>query len=393
MNIVHVCLRGPYTDNWSYQDNIIPRIHKRFGHNVTVIAQNLKYSNSGEEVITPCERYTLDDGVNVIRIAQNNKFHSKRLNKLLRPFDLFPLMCELKPDLVMVHCLGGGISTFDVIKYKNKINPRCVLVTDNHEFPGVSAVPTTFKSKTILKFQNILSKRMYPYYAKIFCITPDCLDFAVKYKCVPREKTELLPLGYDPQLVDMENKESIRRKIRNKYSINENDLVLVHGGKIIPRRKTVELIEEVKKLDNKNLKLVIFGGISKEMKESVDNAINKNSSFVIYTGPLSQKEYYDLYLASDIAVFPGAQSVLWQEAIGCGLPLIIGRAPYIEYLDIGGNISIINDITPEGIFNELKRIIGTQAYLEMSKIAFEKGRPYFSYERISRQITDCVREI
>ena len=37
MKIVHLCLCGPVTDGWNYQDNILPKYHKLMGHNTTIV--------------------------------------------------------------------------------------------------------------------------------------------------------------------------------------------------------------------------------------------------------------------------------------------------------------------------------------------------------------------
>ena len=73
MKIVHIALMGPYTDNWSYQDNILPRMHHRLGHQVFVIAPCFKHENGGAIVPTQPGEYTLDDGVQVIRLPIKRK--------------------------------------------------------------------------------------------------------------------------------------------------------------------------------------------------------------------------------------------------------------------------------------------------------------------------------
>jgi glycosyltransferase involved in cell wall biosynthesis len=56
---------------------------------------------------------------------------------------------------------------------------------------------------------------------------------------------------------------------------------------------------------------------------------------IIYVGWVKPGEIYQYYMASDVAVYPGGQSVLWQQAIACGLPLICKYWYGCEYLDLG----------------------------------------------------------
>ncbi|WP_416201291.1 MAG: hypothetical protein ACFWUD_03875 [Thermocaproicibacter melissae] len=59
MKIVHLCLCGPFNDNWGYQDNIIPKHNKKDGHDVTVITSVFINSTKqeGYEKVEPGEYY------------------------------------------------------------------------------------------------------------------------------------------------------------------------------------------------------------------------------------------------------------------------------------------------------------------------------------------------
>ncbi len=37
MKIVHLCMAGPYTQGYSYQENILPKYHVKLGFDVTVL--------------------------------------------------------------------------------------------------------------------------------------------------------------------------------------------------------------------------------------------------------------------------------------------------------------------------------------------------------------------
>jgi hypothetical protein len=57
--------------------------------------------------------------------------------------------------------------------------------------------------------------------------------------------------------------------------------------------------------------------------------------------------------ASDLAIFPASQSVLWQQSIGMGLPLLIGKYvnlddgrcldQRVEYLNFNENVIVFKD--------------------------------------------------
>src|SRR4029079_14682454 len=71
------------------------------------------------------------------------------------------------------------------------------------------------------------------------------------------------------------------------------------------------------------------------------------------TGWLDREGLNRHLAAADLAVFPASQSILWQQAIAMGLPLIVGDAgnPDISYLNQEQNIVVLPaaDIRPERI--------------------------------------------
>ncbi|MHC1719592.1 MAG: glycosyltransferase family 4 protein [Clostridiaceae bacterium] len=392
MNIVHVCLNGPYTDNWGYQENIVPSYHKKFGHTVTVIAQNQKHGNSGEILEVNCADYYLNDGVRIIRLPIQKKYGNKFSN-VFSPYDIYNLLCNLKPDFIMVHGLMGSISALQVGKYIKKENRECVAVADTHQDYYNTHIKNDFKGRVLTFIHRFLNKKMFIYYKKVFYVAPSCKTVAEDYYKVPKDLLELLPLGYDLDLIDFNNKEYIRSETRYLYSINKDDILICHGGKMDYKKKTIELINAVIKLhdNNSKVKLIIFGSFADEYKAKLGNRILENSDFIKHAGMLTPEEYYNVYLASDIAAFPGGQSALWQQAIACGLAAVVKRHAGIEYLDLGGNISFFDSDSVESIYSELSCIIINNQYEDMKKVAEKKGFDYFSYERIAKQVLYSAR--
>ncbi len=386
MKITHIFIPGTYTDALSYQENMLTRVQKRLGHDVTLIVENKKLSETGAVVDTPVG--TVDeDGVRVIRLCREKRTPLKKLDLLIEAFPVYEILSDIQPDIIFVHCLGHGVVNYDIIRYKRE-NKSCRIMTDTHEFDGVSRpYARTVEGYLSRKYYNHINKKLYKVCDKIFGITPDCIDFAIKYRCVPADhRIELLPLGYDPAIVDWNRRNEIREEFRRAHGIPDDMFLIAHGGKIIPRRRTDIAIKAIKALDDPKVKLVIFGAISDEVKVEVSRLIEENRDRVVFLGQLTQREYIELYLASDMAFFPGGQSVLWQEAIGCGLPLVLGKAKGIEYLDRGGNVRIVESEDESGFTAELKKLLSGEfgKIADAAKIA---GREFFSYERISNLIT------
>ena len=62
MKIVHIAPNAPYNENCGYQENLLPKYHKKLGNEVTLITTNTMHED-GQIVETECCDKVLDDGV------------------------------------------------------------------------------------------------------------------------------------------------------------------------------------------------------------------------------------------------------------------------------------------------------------------------------------------
>lgn len=47
MKILHLCLANFYIDNYSYQENMLPKFHKKLGYEVEIIASMQSFDRNG----------------------------------------------------------------------------------------------------------------------------------------------------------------------------------------------------------------------------------------------------------------------------------------------------------------------------------------------------------
>lgn len=389
MNIVHLSVNGPYTDGWGYQDNIIPKYHKKFGHNVTVIANNTKHSEiDGKIVNTNTGDYILPDGVRIIRVKKK-KFINQRYTEAYVNYDVFAILCELKPDFIMVHGICS-ISALQVAKYVRRINKDCIVVADTHQDYYNSKTSGGIKFRLYKYYLILMNNYMQKYYNKVYGITPDCIKLAQEFFKINNDKLELLPLGFDVDLVDFDEKNNIRTKIRDFYNISNEDLLIVTGGKLDQNKNTHLLMNVVANIEKENIKLIVFGNVmTEEYSRLLTNIEKKFPEKIKCIGFLSNEEIYNLYLAADVAIFPGTQSALWQQAIATGLALIVKKWPNVDYLDLGGNIKFLDIADENEIMKEILKIMDDKELLnKMKEVAIEKGRDFFSYEKISKRVLE-----
>ena len=334
---MHICLGNYYADNFGYQENLITKYHKRDGFEVSILASRINFNKKDGSVFLDHPReYVNDDGISVKRI--DYRFSSnKLLLKICQILKMYKGVSEHledeMPDIIFLHN-AQFLDVYKVLQFKKK-NPKVKIYADNHGDLVNSA--RNFLSKYILHgvIWRVLLNRLEPYCEKFWGVTPNRCDFLTDvYKIAPN-KVGLLPLCADSENIHIEDKTQIRDQIRKRFQIAESDFLLITGGKIDEKKKTHNLIEAIVKLDDPALKLLVIGVPDKEMKSVLEKYLN--SELIKMAGWVEADTVYDYFLASDLGVFPGTHSVLWEQAVGSGLPCIFKKWPGMTHVDVGGN--------------------------------------------------------
>ena len=387
LKILHICLGCFYVDNYSYQENMLPKYHKLLGFDVSIIASLLSFDENGQSCLLPQESSYLNEyEIPVTRVDYLGRF--KKITKFFRIFNnTYKLINKEKPDLIFVH----GCQFWDirkVIKYKKKY-PNVKIYADNHSDYVNSA--RNFFSKNILHkviWKSGISK-FVPICEKIYGVTPNRCDFLVEVYGVPEDKVQLLVMGADNERFALNNRYRIREEIRKEILDDDDEFILITGGKIDNKKNIHNLMTAIKDMDNKKIKLIVFGTVCDDMKQIIDSF--KDVSSIINIGWINSDEIYKYFIASDLAVFPGTHSVLWEQAVGMGIPCIFKKWDGMTHVDVGGNCEFIYEGNAEEIKKAINRILDNRLmYNNIKEIAKTKGIEHFSYYEIAKKSIDLI---
>lgn len=386
MKIVHIVPKAPYNDNWGYQDNLLPKYQRKMGHEVTVITTNTMQQD-GKIINTACASYTLEDGVNVIR-RKRKKYFNRILTNLTSKIQVYDILKTINPDLIFYHGLEST-TIYDVVRYKKNNKPECIIVEDNHADYNIGRDDRTWRDKVIRSFYRFINKTTIRYVSRVYGVTPWRKEYAEKFFGIPASKTDVLIMGADDEKIEFKNRKNIRAAIRKQYAIGEDEFLIVSGGKLDEKKKIIELIEASKYLSN--VRILIFGQVNETLKDKYDRIINEYSK-VISIGWVASDSVYDFFFAADLVVFPGQHSVLWEQACASKTPCLFARWPGMEHVNCGGNARFIDDLTVEGIAEEIKKLIFTSDYYLMKKNAESEKTDVFLYSAIAKKSLECVEE-
>ena len=129
MKVVHICLCGPYTDGFAYQDNILPQKHSELGYEVNMLVSQRSYNNKGNVIFRACKDYKDSRGIEISILPYDRKYG--RIAVRLGIFkSLILKLNNIKPDIIFVHGLQF-ISIKKILTYKLK-NRDVKIYIDNH---------------------------------------------------------------------------------------------------------------------------------------------------------------------------------------------------------------------------------------------------------------------
>jgi 1,2-diacylglycerol 3-alpha-glucosyltransferase len=360
----------------------LPKYHKLMGHDVAVIASLESFDKNGNaSLLGIAKEYICKDGYKITRLNYKRRF--KSFNRILRRYEKSYYSIEKEnPTIIFIHnCQFWDIN--QVVKYI-KLRQDVKVFVDNHADFVNSA--TNWISRNILHkiIWKYCAKSIEPYVSKFYGVTPLRCDFLKNVYNISARKIKLLVLGADDEKIKFNQRDQIRSSIRKELSIPENDFVMITGGKIDERKNIHLLIQAVKELVNENVKLIIFGTSNQQMKPIIENLCRSNQ--IRNIGWIESDKVYDYFLASDLVVFPGTHSVLWEQSVGTGMPGIYKYWKGMDHIDLGGNCQFLYYDQVIEIKKVIEGILNNHdKYKKMKKVAEELGIKEFSYKEIAKK--------
>jgi glycosyltransferase involved in cell wall biosynthesis len=386
MKVIMLC--DLYIHALQYQENLLSKYYIKQGHQVTIVASTFDsvfnyMSDMYNSKISPSVE--IIEGIKIIKLPYSLNI----LNKIRKFGGVSKIINTEKPDVIFAHSIHLNLK--EAVKYKKK-NPDTKIIMDYHADYSNSAknwFSLNILHRVIRKyFLNCVIK----YIDKIYPVVPACLFFLHEVYRIPLSKMEILPLGADIDVANETKMNNRGQMVRKKFNISDDDYVIFTGGKLDVNKRTHLLIEAFIILSNPHLHLLVIGesqGKDSSYKEKLE-IMCKGNKQIYFTGWLTGNEVYDYMDASNFAVFPASNSVLWQQAIGMGLPLIVGqlRNQSIMYLNKNNNMIVIDEdnINANELSEKIKLLIDDPELLSTMKTgAIKTSDEFLSYDKIVSQ--------
>lgn len=377
--ILHIIVCNFYVEGAGYQENLLPRAHKQQGYDVTIVTKQYYFDGSGKALKREVGSYVNQDGIKVITLKETA--HMRGLDYFRRKTSgLYSAIDSIAPDIIFMHG-STEIDSLDVVRYV-KSHPSVKLYVDQHgdyyncNYTGILGwLALNLVHKPIVRY---VSK----YAIKMWGTTPWRVQFLQDMYGVAPQKTDLLIMGADESQIHWEDRTIIRSNIRKKYNISDDDFLIVTGGKINEAKNIHLLVEAVIRLNLAKLKLLIFGQPDAQMQSYFNNISSPN---IIQLGWIDSLYAYDVFLSADLACFPGTHSVLWEQAVACGLPSIFKLWDGMRHVKVNENAILLPEVSADTLMETIESICSSQDVYNTMKRDACAIRNQFNYSVISKR--------
>lgn len=349
MKILMVC--EFYDDALEYQENLLAKYYATGGHDVTIITSTIRSIQD--------YYHDRDRGKGPRSVEQTAHARLIRLPfryNFLHRIKVFESISEIikdeKPDLLYFHDIIPNI--LEGVQYVRD-RPECAMIMDYHA--DITNSGANWLSRRVLHgvIRKAILDRARPYLQKIFPIVPAGIEFLKDYYDVSDTEMELLPLGTDQDYASRILTGDARETIRAQLGIGKDALVVFTGGKLTPSKRTEDLLAAVNSLYDHSIHVIVVGaadGTLSEYSAMIDRMSSGNHN-IHMVGWQDRAGVYDYMSAADLAVFPASQSVMWQQSLGMGLPLIVSEqsrgtrgVQHVGYLNRHDNLVILDPSRP-----------------------------------------------
>jgi 1,2-diacylglycerol 3-alpha-glucosyltransferase len=394
MKILMVC--EFFDPKLEFQENQLVKYYRKAGHEVRVLtsqyASVFDYYACTSLPKAPPEQVAVH-GAEIFRLP----YRFNLLNRV-RPYrGVTGHLNDFAPDLVYLHDVIPN--TLEIARYLRR-HRDCRAIIDIHmdySNSGKGFVALRILHGTIRRWYF---DRIRPHLDGIFPIVPTGFDFMREIYGVRDEDMTLLPLGADVDLIDEVQSTIDRQALRARYGIPQQSPVIVTGGKITPRKRLEWLIEAVDCAALGDAHVVVLGQIPENeptYRELIASVSERIAGRLHFTGWQEPDGVYAHMAIADMAVFPSSQSIMWQQSIASGLPLIVGDTGGQDagYLNANDNLIVLSgdSLNSGGIRRTIASLLDDRTRLSaMSWGARKTGREMLDWNRLIDLTLACAHK-
>lgn len=156
-----------------------------------------------------------------------------------------------------------------------------------------------------------------------------------------------------------ENRQFIRKELREKYMITQEEIVIQYSGRLVEVKNVKSIIEAISKIKNKNIVLLVTGdGI---LRKQLENRAKELGVKMIVTGFIdNQLKLFKHYFISDIFILASTYEpwgLVVNEAMYAELPILVSNICGCSLDLVDKNGYLIDPYDIDDIRNNIEKLL------------------------------------
>jgi len=322
MKILYLC---NYFQPMNYGENEISQSLVKLGHSVVIVTGDKyfpfpNYVDTVGKILGKRQQKVGQSRVKGIQVLRNKivaEFAARAVFWGVRGSIL-----KMKPDIILV----SGISTPVAVQAALFKPKNCQLIYVDSNLPSeLNQGNQVLKYISYGMFRFIFSSLINKKADKIIA-AQEATAKLIKDSYGIHKKAVVISHGTDKDIFVFSEIE--KQKIRKKLKVEHNSFIIITSGKIIPAKGTDLLFAATALLLKKysDIYLVIVGDGPKEYRKKCIEFIPASKRDRVHVvGFQLQTSLPSYYSSADVAVWPLQESLAMNDAISCGLPVIVNN--------------------------------------------------------------------
>jgi glycosyltransferase involved in cell wall biosynthesis len=206
-------------------------------------------------------------------------------------------------------------------------------------------------------------------------------------------------LIFAPYAVDNQRFQSLKTdgsSARQRWNIAENHLVILYSGKLIDKKRPLDLLKAFHQLNEPNTVLFYMG--DGPLRNVLEAYISKHQvNNVVISGFINQSEIGTIYSMADLFVMCSGIAETWglsvNEAMNFGLPVIVSSTcgSSFDIVENGENGYVFREGEIDALTNSLQSIVKDAMLRERMGVASKEKINQFSHQVTSQNIKALLK--
>ena len=386
LTIAHVT--GYYMPGYGYQENHLPFAQAALGHDVHIVTSDRHVpdarfagaASDDSEIFRQGE--CRERGVTIHRLSVPFEIRQRQnpwLRGLLRSLD------AIGPDVVHLH---GVTPLASLIVLLAPARPGRILVVDHHLCRFNLNPWTPAKRAWYGLWRHLLLPPLRNRVAAFMPINEDARAVLAAKLGIAGARVRINRLGAD--LSQFRWDSALRDLWRRRLGIDAASRVLVHAGRLGPRKEIESLLQAFASVGSANDMLIVAGRGDDAYERRLRTLASGAAGGVRFLPMQPAGDLAGLFNAADLAVWPGDGSVTLIQALGCGLPALIADDPGADYVAGCADAVVVPRGKPEVLARSIAAADGHSPERRVRIASF--ARQHFDWSSIAAESIATYRE-